>query len=87
MRRHIERNDIVLLAMKLEFSRVMALVAVEDQQPVFTLRTRRCMVVEVLDPIEAYSIGCPAVVRDRDTLVGWKIALGILVGDVVVRPR
>ncbi len=51
-----------LLAMKLKFSRVMALVAVEDQQPVFTLRTRRCMVVKVFDPIEAYSIGCQAVV-------------------------
>jgi len=31
MRRYIERDDVVLLAMELEFGRVVALVAVEDQ--------------------------------------------------------
>ena len=51
MRRHAERNDVVLLAMELEFGRVVALVAVEDQQPIFALRPRRRIVVEVLDPI------------------------------------
>ena len=40
MRRHAERNDVVLLAMELEFSRVVALVAVKDQQPIFAFRTR-----------------------------------------------
>ena len=30
MRRHIERNDIVLLAIELEFGRVVAFIAVED---------------------------------------------------------
>jgi len=51
MWRHIERDDIVLLAMELEFGRVVALVAVEDQQPVFAFRTRCYIEVEVLDPI------------------------------------
>jgi len=31
MRRYIERDDVVLLAMELEFGRVVALVAIEDQ--------------------------------------------------------
>ena len=31
MRRHAECDDVVLLAMKLEFGRVVALVAVKDQ--------------------------------------------------------
>jgi hypothetical protein len=30
MRRYIERDDVVLLVMELEFGRVVALVAVED---------------------------------------------------------
>ena len=40
MRRHVERDDIILLAMELEFGRVVALVAVEDQQPIFAFCTR-----------------------------------------------
>jgi hypothetical protein len=51
MRRHAECDDVVLLAIELEFGRVVALVAVEDQQPIFAFRTRCCMEVEVLDPI------------------------------------
>ena len=51
MRRHTKRNDVVFLAMELEFGRVVALVAVEDQQPVLALCSRRCMEVEVLDLI------------------------------------
>ena len=31
MRRHAERDDVVLLAMELEFGRVVAFVAIEDQ--------------------------------------------------------
>ena len=51
MQRHTERNDVVLLVVELEFGRVVAFVAVEDQQPVFAFRTRCCIEVEVLDPI------------------------------------
>jgi hypothetical protein len=51
MWRYVECNDVVLLAMELKFGRVVALVAIEDQQPVFAFRTRRYIVVEVLDPI------------------------------------
>ena len=51
MRRHAECNNVVLLAIELEFGRVVALVAVEDQQPIFAFRARYCMEVEVLDPI------------------------------------
>ena len=51
MRRHAECNDVVLLVIELEFGRVVALVAVEDQQPIFALCPRRGMAVEVLDLI------------------------------------
>ena len=84
MQRHAERDNVVLLAIELKFGRVVALVAVEDQQPVFSFRTRCCMVVEVLDPIQAYRIGSPAIVGGCDALVGRKVALGVPVGEVVL---
>ncbi len=51
MRRYIKRDDVILLVVEFEFGRMMAFVAVEDQQPVFALCPGRCMVVEVFDPI------------------------------------
>ena len=85
MRRHTECDDVVLLAIELEFGRVVAFVAVEDQQPVFALRTRCCMEVEVLDPIQAYCIGSPAIVGSCNAPVGREVALGVPVGEVVLR--
>jgi len=41
--------------------------------------------VEVLDPIQAYRISGPAIVRGCDTPVGWEVILRILVGEVVLR--
>ena len=42
------------------------------------------MVVEVLDPIQAYRIGSLAVLSGSDTPVSRKVALGIPVGKVVL---
>ena len=85
MQRHIERDDIMLLVVELEFGRVVALVAVEDQQPVLALCSGRRMVVEVLDPIQTYGVGSPSIVGSCDAPVGWEVALGIPVGEVVLR--
>ena len=51
MWRYTECNNVVLLAIELKFGRVVALVAIEDQQPVFAFCTRCYIEVEVLDPI------------------------------------
>ena len=59
--------------------------AVEDQQPIFAFRTRCCIEVEVLDPIQAHCIGHPAVIGSYDTPVGWEVAFRIPVGKVVLR--
>jgi hypothetical protein len=82
---HAERDDVVLLAMKLEFGRVMTFVSVEDQQPVLAFCPGRCMTVKVLDPIQAYCIGSLPIVGCCDTPVSWEVALGIPVGEVVLR--
>ena len=85
IRGHTERNNVVLLAIELEFGRVVAFVAVEDQQPIFALRTKRYIAIEVLDPIQAYCISSLAVIGNCDTLVSREIALGVLVSEVVLR--
>jgi hypothetical protein len=85
MRRHAERDNVVLLAVELELGRVVAFVAVEDQQPVFALRTRCCMVIKVLDPIQAYYIGSPTIVGSCNAPGSWEVVLGILVGEVILR--
>lgn len=85
MRRHAEHDDVVLLAIELEFGRVVALVAVEDSQSVFAFRTRCCMEVEVLDPIKAYYISSPAILGGCDTIVSREVALGVPVSEVVLR--
>ena len=84
IRRHIESNDVVLLIIELEFSRVVALVAVEDQQLVFAFYTRCYIDIEMLDPIQAYYISSLAVISSCDTLVSREVALGILVGEVAL---
>ena len=38
----------------------------------------------MLDPIQAYRIGRLAIVGGCDTPVGWEVALGIPVGEVVL---
>ena len=70
MRRHVECDDVVLPVVELEFSRVVAFVAIEDQQPVYALSPSRYIVVEVFNPVQTYSIGSLAIISGRDTLVG-----------------
>jgi hypothetical protein len=41
----------MLLAIELEFGRVVAFIAIKDQEPIPTLRTRRYMIIEVFDLI------------------------------------
>jgi hypothetical protein len=43
------------------------------------------MKVEVLDPIETYGISSLAIIGGCDTPVSWEVALGILLGEVILR--
>jgi len=45
--RHIERNYVLLLIVELEFGRIVAFVAVKDEEPVGALRTTFYMKIEV----------------------------------------
>jgi len=74
----------MLLAVGFEFFGVVAIVAVKDEQPIFTLRTRCCMEIEVPNPIYAFLISSPPVIGYCNTLKGRKVALLILIGEVVL---
>jgi hypothetical protein len=48
VRRHAESNNLVLLAVLLEFERVVAIVAVNNEQPVPANSAPLCMLIKVL---------------------------------------
>jgi Holliday junction resolvase RusA-like endonuclease len=66
---HAESNNLVLLAVVLEFYRAVALVAVNNKQPICPSRGRLRMSVEVLKPRQRNVIIIPASRRDSDNPV------------------
>ena len=62
----------------------MVIVAVKDEQLIFTLRTRYCMEIEVLNPIHAFFISSLLIISYYNTLGGWKVVLLILISEVVL---
>jgi hypothetical protein len=53
VRRHAENNNLVFIALLLEFERVMALMTVNDRQQVATNSPPFCMLIKVLYPLKA----------------------------------
>jgi hypothetical protein len=51
--RYIECDDVIALVVELEFGRMVALVAIEDQELVYFLYTVGCILIKVLDKVEA----------------------------------
>ena len=45
---------------------------------------KHVMAIEVLDPIQAYCIGSPAIIGSCDALGSREVALGVPVGEVVL---
>ena len=83
MRRHTERKDIILLAELLKFKRVVALIAIKDEQPTRANHLALCVLDEVLQPLNSNLISSLAVVADCDSLVAGNILL-ILGREVVL---
>jgi len=84
VRRYTKCNNIVLLVVGFKFFGVVAIVAVKDKQPIFALRTRYCVEIEVPNPIYTFLISSPPVISYCNTLGGRKVALLIPVGEVVL---
>ena len=64
MSRHTESEDLMLKAVVLKFLVEMALMAVQNKQPVSPNLTRSCMRVKVLQPLKTKRVVCPAILRN-----------------------
>jgi hypothetical protein len=68
---HTEGDDVVALAVELEFGGMVAFVAIKDQKPVDPPRTAGCMLIKVLDKLKASFIIGPAILSRVDTPGSW----------------
>ena len=84
VRRHIEYNNIILLAVGLKFFKVGAIVAVKNKQPIFTFRTKYYIEIKVPNLIYTFLINSPPVICYYNTRGGRKVILLIPVGEVVL---
>jgi len=58
--------------------------AVKDEQLIFTLYTRCCVEIKVLNLIYAFLISNPPVIGCYNVLGSWKVAFLILISKVVL---
>ena len=83
MRGHAERNDVVLLAVFIEFCINMALMPIKHQHAPCTLPPPPAVFVKVLEPFKACLIICPSVFCRFHDPVGRDVAVAIPRGEVV----
>jgi hypothetical protein len=84
VRRHAEGDDLVILAVLLEFERVVALMAVGNEQTYCTYSTLFCMLIIVLQPLQTKLICSPAVLRDSNNPIVRCAALLVPGREVVL---
>ena len=69
MGRHTKRNNVVVVAVGLEICQMVAFVTIEDKETFRSLCTLFCMLVEMLNPIQAYVIRNPSIFRNSQLLI------------------
>jgi hypothetical protein len=66
VRRHAESNNLIILAVLLEFKQVVALIAINNKQPMCANNPPLYMLIKVLQLLQAKLIYYPAILRDRN---------------------
>lgn len=69
MRRHADSDNLVILAVLLEVKRVVALIAINNEQLVGANSTLLCIRVKVLQLVKTKLVCCPAILRDCNNLI------------------
>jgi hypothetical protein len=69
VRRHTDSNNLILLIVLLECERVVALIAVNNKEPISAYNSLLYMLIKVLQPLQPKLIYHPAVLRDYNNLV------------------
>jgi hypothetical protein len=75
VRRHADSNNLVLLAVLLEYERVVALIAVDNKEPISAYNPPLCMLIKVLQLLQPKLVCSPAVLRDCNNPVLGQILL------------
>jgi hypothetical protein len=75
VRRHVESNNLVILAELIKLWRSMALMTVKNKESIRALCTRLCVSVEVLHLLKAKLVGCLSIVAESDYLVWWEVLI------------
>jgi hypothetical protein len=75
VRRHADSNNLVLLTVLLECKQAVALMAVNYKQSVAANHPLLCMLIKVLQLLQAKLICCPAILRDCNNPVLEQILL------------
>ena len=83
MRRHRERDDVLLFAESLEIGRNVALVPVDDQHSMCALYTRSSVFIEMPNPVQTCLIVGPSIRGRFNDPVAWYGAVGVPVREVV----
>lgn len=84
MRWHAKSNNIIRFANLFEFERAVALVAIDNQQPMRAYGAILCMLVEMLQPGNTKLICCPAIIAYCYNPVWWYIVALVLCREVVL---
>jgi hypothetical protein len=69
--RYTESNNVILLTVDLEVGRVVAVMAIEDKEAINPGCSSSSILIEVLNLFKAPLVGCPTILRYRDSLVLW----------------
>lgn len=84
MCRHTECDDAVVLAVELEIYRMVALVAIKDQEAISPNSSRFSLLIKVFDPFQTDLVSGPTIAAQRDDPVLRNCTILVPVGEMVL---